>query len=283
MVILGQKFACPNSIINNIRLIHTMGRIICIGNHKGGVGKTTTVVNLAMAFAIAEKKTLIIDADPQGHSTSGMGIDKTKINKSLYDGLKGIASVDEIIFNGEVGFLKIIPSRLELIRIEMEFVSKSVKETILKDLIKTQKGSYDYILIDCPPSMNLLTVNALCASDSLLIPVQCEFFAWEGLSQFLKIYSVFKKVFNPNMRIEGILLTMVDEDDEPSRQIAQEIGSKFNGMVFKTFIPRDKQFYSSSHPEKSLLLRDITSPGARSYLELAQEIMSRESNKGALE
>jgi chromosome partitioning protein len=260
-----------------------MGRVICIGNHKGGVGKTTTVVNLATAFAIAEKKTLIIDADPQGHSTSGMGIDKAKIRKSLYDGLKGIASVAEIILDGDVEFLKIIPSRLELIRTETEFISKSVKETILKEFIKTQTDSYDYILIDCPPSMNLLTVNALCASDSLLIPVQCEFFAREGLSQFLKIYSVFKRLFNPDIRIEGILLTMVDEDDEPSQKIAQEIGQRFCGMVFKTFIPRDKQFHSSSHPGKSLLLRDITSPGARSYLKLAQEIMSRESNKGALE
>lgn len=252
-----------------------MGRVICIGNHKGGVGKTTTVVNLATAFAIAEKKTLIIDSDPQGHSTSGMGIDKSKIKKSLYDGLRGDASVDEIIFDADIRFLKIIPSRLELIRAETEFASRPGKETILKGIIRTQKDSYDYILIDCPSSMNLLTVNALSASDSMLIPLQCESFARDGLDEFLKIFSVFKKHFNPDMRIEGILLTMVDEDDEFSQKIIKETRGRFNEMVFNTSIPRDKHLHGSACLGKSLLLRDITSPGARSYLRLAKEIMSR--------
>jgi chromosome partitioning protein len=252
-----------------------MGRIICIGNHKGGVGKTTTAVNLSTAFAIAEKKTLLIDADPQGHSTSGMGINKAGITKSLYNGLRGDAFIDEIILDGAIDYLKVIPSRLELIRVETEFISRPGKETVLRELIKTQKDLYDYIVIDCPPALNLLTVNALTASGSLLIPLQCEFYAREGLSQFLKIYSVFKKLFNPDMRIEGILLTMIDKNDEISEKISQETRGRFNGVVFNSSIPRDKNFQGASYLGKPLLLRDITSPGARSYLALAGEIMNR--------
>jgi chromosome partitioning protein len=254
-----------------------MGRIICIGNHKGGVGKTTTAVNLSTAFAIAEKKTLIIDSDPQGHSTSGLGINKGNIKKSLYNVLRGDALLDEIIIAGGTDFLKIVPSRLELIRSEMEFMGRPNKEMILKDLLKTYKDDYDYILIDCPPSLNLLTVNALNASDSLIIPLQCEFYAREGLDQFLKIFNVFRKSFNPDLHIEGILLTMIDRNDEISERIAQETRDRFNGAVFNVSIPRDKQFQGSTSIGKSLLLRDIASPGARSYLRLAKEIISRDA------
>jgi chromosome partitioning protein len=256
-----------------------MGRIICIGNQKGGVGKSTTTVNLATAFAIAEKKTLIIDADPQGHSTSGAGIDKSRVKKGLYEALRGDAKADEVMLDGDIRFLKIIPSRLELIRIETEFAPIPGKEMKLGNVIRDLKENFDYILIDCPSSMNLLTVNALSASDSILIPLQCESFAMEGINQFLKIFSVFKKRFNPDIVIEGILLTMFDKKDELSRQIVEDAIGKFNGMMFSISIPRDRRLHSAAFHGKPLLLQDISSPGARSYLKLAREIMSRNQSK----
>ena len=239
------------------------------------MGKTTTALNLSVAFAIAEKRTLLIDSDPQAHSTTGAGVKKTLIHKTLYDGLRGNASINELTINGGIDFFKIIPSRMELARAEAELLFKADKETVLRDLIKAQKEDYDFILIDCPPSLNLLMVNALTASDSMIIPLQCEFYASEGLDQFLKNYDVFKKMFNPDIRIEGILLTMVDEKYKSCWKIAEYAKNRFNGMIFNTFIPRDRNFPESAHLGKPLMLYDITSPGARSYLELAREIISR--------
>jgi len=251
-----------------------MGHVICIGNHKGGVGKSTTTVNLSAALAIAEKKTLIIDADPQGHSTTAMGINKKTIKKSLYNGLRGDVSADELILKGGIDYLKIIPSRLELVRSETELLSCTNKENVLKELIKKPKDYFDYILIDCPPSLSLLTVNALTASDSVIVPLQCEFFAREGLDEFLRIYNVFKKIFNPDLRIEGILLTMIDKGDVCCENIAKETKTRFNGAVFNTSIPRDKKLVEAARYGRPLLFHDITSPGARSYMALAKEIMS---------
>jgi len=252
-----------------------MGRVICIGNYKGGVGKSTTAINLSAALAIAEKRTLLIDSDPQGHSTAGIGINKRLIKKSLYNGLRGDALIDELILKGEIDYLKIIPSRLELVRSETEMLSRADKEYVLKELLKTQKYNYDSIVIDSPPSLNLLTVNALTASDSMVVPLQCEFFAKEGLKQFLRIYDVFKRMFNPDLRIEGILLTMIDKGDEYCEKIAEEARIGFNGAVFNTCIPRDKNLIEAARLGRPLLFHDITSPGARSYLALAKEIMSR--------
>jgi len=230
-------------------------------------------VNLSAAFAIAEKRTLLIDSDPQAHSTIGMGINKRLVKKTLYDGLRGDALINELIIDGGIDFLKIIPSRMELVRVEAELLFRSNKETVLKALIKTQKDNYDFILIDCPPSLNLLMVNAMAASDSIIIPLQCEFYAREGLGQFLKNYDVFKKMFNPDILIEGILLTMVDKNHESCGKIAEETKNRYNGMVFNTVIPRDKNLQESVRFGKPLLFQDIASPGARSYLDLAKEII----------
>jgi chromosome partitioning protein len=256
-----------------------MGRVICIGNHKGGVGKTTTAVNLSAALAAAENRTLLIDSDPQAHSTAGMGINMRKIRKNLYNGLRGDASFDELIVDVDVDYLKMIPSRLELVRADVELSGRPDKEKVLKDLISSHKDNYDYILIDCAPSLNLLTVNAVVASDSIIVPLQCEFYAREGLSQFLMIYDVFRKMFNPVMRIEGILLTMVDKNYEFCEKIAEETKNRFSDIVFDARIPRDKSLQEAACAGRPLLFHDITSPGAQSYLALAKEIMSRDSLK----
>ena len=211
-----------------------MGHVICIANQKGGVGKTTTAVNFSTALAVAEKETLLIDCDPLGHATSGMGVEKSRVTRTLYHGLIGDAAPEELIIESELDFLKILPARAELLRVEFELMSRPDKERALKDFICGLKDRYDYIVIDSPPSLSLLAVNALIASDSILIPLQCEYYALEGMGQLMKSMQFLKKKFNPEMKIEGILLTMFEGQEEVSRKIAEKARLHFKDKVFKT-------------------------------------------------
>ncbi|MBU0986060.1 MAG: AAA family ATPase, partial [Proteobacteria bacterium] len=231
-------------------------------------------------LAMAEKKSLLVDCDPQGHATSGMGIDKAKLTDTIYHVMTGRVSVDKTIINSKIKSLKTLPARYELVRAESELRSKPGKEKILRNLMADLKKIYDYIIIDSPPSLCLLTVNALSAADSLLIPLQCEFYALEGIGYLLKAVQILKKHFNPGLRISGVLLTMFDEREKISRQIGKQVRNQFKDMVFQTVIPRSIHLKESAIYGRPLLLSDIGSIGAQSYLNLAKELLSKSSQTG---
>ena len=252
-----------------------MGHAICIASQKGGVGKTTTAVNLSAAFALAEKKSLLVDCDPQGHATSGMGIDKARLTKTLYHAMTEKIMAKDLIIDCDLGFLKMLPARIELLRAENELMSKPDKEMILRNLLSGLKESYDYIIIDSPPALNLLSVNAFAAADFLIIPLQCEFFALEGIGNLLKTVQILKQRFNPDIKIAGILLTMFGKGERVSRQIVEGVRNHFKNGIFKTMIPRNVHLREAASHGKPLLFRDIMSVGAQSYLRLASEFMDR--------
>lgn len=251
-----------------------MAQVICIANQKGGVGKTTTAVNLSASLAVSERKTLLVDCDPQANATSGVGIDKNTVAKTLYHGMLGSVLPESLVMDSAIDFLKVIPSNVELIGFEVEMMDAPDRENALKNLIAELDGAYDYIILDCPPSLSLLTVNALTAANALLIPLQCEFYALEGLGQLLQTVKLIKQRLNPDLNIKGILLTMFDRRTNLSYQVAEEAEKYFKDLVFKTTVPRNIRLSEAPSFGKPILLYDATSKGAQSYMALAKEIMN---------
>jgi len=257
-----------------------MARIICIANQKGGVGKTTTTVNLAASLGAAEKRTLIVDMDPQGNAGSGVGVDKGRLRATVYDVLINGMDPAAIVARTGLPHLDIIPSNSELAGAELELVSVIGRELKLKEALAGLTASYDYIIVDCPPSLGLLTLNAMTAADAVLIPLQCEFYAMEGLSHILNTIRLIQKGLNPTLTIEGILLTMFDARNNLSRQVSEEIRSHFPNDTLATVIPRNVRLSEAPSHGKPVIFYDITSRGAAAYLELAREIIQREGKDG---
>jgi len=252
-----------------------MRKIICMANQKGGVGKTTTAINLAASLAAAEKRTLLIDCDSQGNATSGMGIDQEAIReKNLYHSLIGQIPVGEVIVGTQIPHLDLVPANQDLIGIEVEFVSLAQREKKLRDLLRNLETAYEYVIIDCPPSLGFLTVNALVASDFLIVPLQCEYFALEGLGNLLNTMRLVKTRLNPTLALGGILLTMYDSRNLLSRRVSEDVRGNFGDRVFQTVIPRNVRLSESPSHGLPIILYDIKSRGALSYMELAREIMS---------
>jgi chromosome partitioning protein len=253
-----------------------MARVISIANQKGGVGKTTTAVNLSASLAVAEKKTLLIDIDPQGNASSGLGISREEVHRSIYHALIDQVPLKDLLRDTELDFLKIIPSNIDLIGAEIELVPFPDREKRLRNALKEVREEFDFLIIDCPPSLGLITVNSLTASDSVLVPLQCEYYPMEGLSQLLKTIKLIKNSLNPWLKIEGILLTMFDKRNNISHQVTEEVRKHFGPMVFNTVIPRNVRLSECPSFGKPIILYDADSRGAESYLDLAKEVLSHE-------
>lgn len=258
-----------------------LGRVLCISNQKGGVGKTTTAVNLAASLASAERRTLLIDLDPQGNAGSGLGLQKENIHGTVYDALLEQAPLDELRHASELRFLQVVPSNPDLTGAEVELVGQPRREFRLRDALRGVASEYDYIIIDCPPSLGMLTVNALAASDAVLIPLQCEYYALEGLSQLLQTIDRVRGSLNPTLATEGILLTMFDARANISRQVSDEVRGYFPNLVFESVVPRNVRLSECPSFGKPILLYDIKSKGCESYLALANEIMRRDAARKA--
>jgi chromosome partitioning protein len=259
-----------------------VSRIIAIANQKGGVGKTTTAINLGACLAAAEKKTLIIDIDPQGNATSGVGVVKEEVAASIYDVLvEGMPLAEATIAEVHFPYLDIVPATRDLVGVEVELVGRTARESVLRRAVEAVRDRYDFILIDAPPSLGLLTLNTLTAADAVLIPIQCEFYALEGLSQLLNTVRIVQRNLNPRLQIEGVLLTMFDQRLNLSKQVADEAKEYFGGKVYDTVIPRNVRIAEAPSFGKPIVLYDILSLGAKSYLSLAREVIGRGGERAA--
>jgi chromosome partitioning protein len=254
-----------------------LAKVICIANQKGGVGKTTTAINISSLFAAAEKKTLLIDIDPQANSSSGIGINNH--SPSVYEVLIGSENASDIIINTFMPFMDILPSNINLVGAEIEMVDIPGRESLLKNAISGIESKYDFIVIDSPPSLGLLTLNALTASDSVLIPVQCEYFALEGLGQLLNTINIVKQHYNKELAIEGVLLTMYDSRLRLSQQVADEVRKYFGDKVFKTVIYRNVRISEAPSFGKPIIMYDAVSKGSKNYMALAAELLERNEIK----
>lgn len=252
-----------------------MGKVISIANQKGGVGKTTSAINLAASLAAIEHPTLLIDIDPQSNSTSGLGIESANVSSSIYEVMVGGIRMKDAVRDTELDYLDLVPSHINLVGAEIEMVDRSERERILFKAVQEVRDSYDFVIIDCPPSLGLLTINALTSSDSVLIPVQCEYFALEGLGQLLNTIKIVRQHLNPDLEIEGVLLTMYDTRTRLSNQVADEVKRYFDEKVFSSVITRNVRLAEAPSFGKPAILYDATSAGSKNYLSLAREIIQR--------
>lgn len=253
-------------------------KIVAIANQKGGVGKTTTAVNLSACLAAAEKRTLLVDFDPQANAGTGLGIRSDAVQYNVYHALSGEKRFSEVACKTSLDHLQVVPAGLDLTGAEIELVTVEQRETVLRRAMEEISGKYDFVIIDCPPSLGLLTLNVLCAANSILIPIQAEYYAMEGLSNLLRTIEIIRQSLNPTLAIEGILLTMVDSRTNLSNQVADEIRKYFKSVVYTCVIPRNVRIAEAPSHGKPVILHDIASKGSQSYLALAEEFLKRQEN-----
>lgn len=254
-----------------------MAKIISVANQKGGVGKTTTAVNLSAALAVLEKKVLLVDCDPQANATSGLGVNPDELENSVYECLLGQVEAEDVIYETDTPNLDLLPTRIDLVGAEVELVSEKGRELFLQRVLEPLRGQYDYIIIDCSPSLGLITLNALTASDSVIIPIQSEYFALEGLGKLLNTVRIVQTRLNPKLAIEGLLITMYDNRLRLARQVVEDVRSHFGSLVFDTIIFRNTKLAEAPSYGKSIIMHDAASTGSVNYLNLAQEILTKKN------
>ena len=272
---LCNKLYCTPNRVPAVQKMQKMGKIIALANQKGGVGKTTTTINLAASLATLEKTVLVVDADQQANASSGLGVDISEVDCSLYECIIDHADVRDAIYTTDIDGLDIIPSHIDLVGAEIEMLNLDNREKVIKDILDPLRSEYDYILIDCSPSLGLITVNSLTAADSVIIPVQCEYFALEGISKLLNTIKIIKSKLNPKLEIEGFLLTMYDSRLRLANQIYDEVKRHFQELVFRTVIQRNVKLSESPSHGLPVILYDADSTGAKNHLALAREIIEK--------